>query len=238
MNRSARLIEVVVVLAGAAYVACGAHAVLDTNNTNSAGLTAIDPASVGGVQGGITFAPCRSGTEHPNICCGEADGGAPGAGIGGAATCGDYPGDPFRPCPSGTSTYPDPRSCCDLGDGGCTPAPETPLVDAAACYYNCPPGYVSGPAVPYGRSCCPAAGSGAGCLSFSMNVVKEGPDGAAIDVTPPSTCSQCPGGFSPVPGPPGVCCGNISGVNGTICFSIAVGAITAAPGVAGLTSDP
>lgn len=229
MNRSHRLIALVIVLTGGAIAACGAHVVLGTNSSNSEGLTAVDPASVGGVDGGITFAPCGPGTEHPNICCEEAEGGTLGTGVGGPVTCGDYPGDPFRPCPSGATTYPDPRSCCDLGDGGCMAAPETPLVDAAACYYDCPPGYVSGPAAPYELSCCPGGSAGPGCFGFSANVVKEGPDGAAIDITPPSTCSQCPAGFSSVAGPPGVCCGSFPELNGPICFSIAVGAITAAP---------
>jgi hypothetical protein len=224
MNRMAttRVIYLGVALASSLAIGCGDHVVLGVGggggvSTSSQDLTAIDPAAVGGVPQGTAFGACNSGSEHPNVCC--------SSGNGGDVTCGVYVGDPFRPCPAGATTYPDPRSCCDLANpGSCTAPPAGSTPAPGACAYECPPGFTPlPPPDPNAFACCNYVAHE--CFGWSSSTFREEPDGAATPV--PTPCSDCPPGFPAVAGEPGLCCG--SPFDKPECFSIAAGAASAMP---------
>lgn len=133
------------------FLACGG-----TVSNGAVGSTS-EPVSVGAVSGPVTA--CASGNAHPNVCC--------ESGPGQAAACIVYPDAPFTPCASGSTTYPDPRSCCPIdGSGGCAPPPPPPPNDAGAgsggtCGYTCPVGWYSPPAQP-GSGAPTGTGTGTG----------------------------------------------------------------------------
>lgn len=142
------------------------------------------PVSLGDISG--TATPCGAGSAHPNVCC--------EAGPNQASACVAYPNAPFTQCADGSTTYPDPRTCCPLdGHGACAaPPPQTlPLGDAGpgsggACVYPCPVGWYSPD---------PNAGPGPAGSSGS-----SGGNGGLVGVTccetNPDGSGQCMGGGS------------------------------------------
>jgi hypothetical protein len=129
----------------------------------------------------VATSECSQGFEHSNICCtGGSNGSEP--------TCKSYPDDPFHPCDSGWTTYPNAATCCSLDDpssctascgngstgnsGECEIPPSTVsvssdggyVIDAGAsdttCESRCPPGYTG--ISPYNSNgCCQTDSSGA-----------------------------------------------------------------------------
>jgi hypothetical protein len=120
---------------------------------------------------------CSQGFEHGNICC-------TGGGSGSEPTCKTYPNEPFHPCDSGWTTYPNAATCCSLDDpsnctgscagdsvgnaGECQIPTSTILVDGGiaedagvttTCESRCPPGYTG--ISPYDENgCCQTDSSG------------------------------------------------------------------------------
>jgi len=104
---------------------------------------------------------CAAGWAHPNVCC--------TAGPNEAASCGAWEENPFRACDQGSTTYPDPLSCCSLADpsqcedtGGANQSDadvdggvSTP--PSYGCGYACPPGWWSNGT---GPGCCTQAPGG------------------------------------------------------------------------------
>jgi hypothetical protein len=218
----------ILVAACATALACGQHITIGTN-TSSAALSTVDPTEVGGVAGGIVVPPCAAGSEHPNVCCATASAND--------ITCGTYTDDPFRPCPDASTTYPDPRACCDLADAACTQPPPPDGGALLGCPYTCPPGYVPMPqSSPFSGECCPGSPDAAGeCFAWSSNAVREEPDGASSTLV--QTTCECPPTFEAVAGAPDVCCGILFGA--PACFSIGIGAAAALLVDAGApTGDP
>ncbi len=100
---------------------------------------------------------CSPGYEHSNICC---TGGSKDS----DPTCQSWPNDPFHPCDSGWTTYPNAATCCSLDNpADCTascgngsegntgecqiPSSTAPYTSEDAgvfyssCETRCPPGY-------------------------------------------------------------------------------------------------
>ncbi len=128
--------------------------------------------------------PCESGFAHPNACC--------ETGPNQATQCVVYPEAPFTECANGSTTYPDPRSCCPLdGNGRCAAPPPVGTTDAGTgggggsggggtCAYACPVGWYEppasatssssssgGPTGSTGATCCQTFANGAGaCMSM------------------------------------------------------------------------
>jgi hypothetical protein len=149
--------------------------------TDTSGLSTVDPSSVTASSGAVPA--CGQGAAHPNVCC-QAAQGTP-------SSCGVFPNSPFHACPAGWTTYPDPRSCCDLSNpASCAAPPFEPAPSVVACGYTCPPGWYSGGP----NACCTTRPDGTGeCF------------GVASGGTPPSggTCTAgvptLPDGGGPVP---------------------------------------
>ncbi len=139
--------------------------------------------------------PCNTGDAHPNVCC--------ETGPGQATSCLAYPNAPFAQCASGTTTYPDPRTCCPLdGNGACASPPPTP-VDAGAgsggsCAYACPVGWYSPPSSSGAGSSGTGGGVDTGCCQTL-------PDGS----------SECSGGGSTLGSSSGA--GSSGGSGGSSC---------------------
>jgi hypothetical protein len=193
------------------------------------------PVSLGEVSG--SAAPCPSGSAHPNACCE----GGPDQG----ASCVVYPNAPFTQCANGTTTYPDPRTCCPLdGNGQCAaPPPETSPSDAGvgsggSCVYPCPVGWYAPSGSSGSGTCCQASSDGSGTCMTSAGSAGGGctcacpscdTDGncppcppcncPAQPPTPPvPSCNACPPGWQAPQGEPLLCC--TEGPDGVIsCFS-------------------
>ncbi|MEO7109909.1 MAG: hypothetical protein ABI183_05685 [Polyangiaceae bacterium] len=145
-------------------VACGGKTISIGNE--SAAQTVVPSAVT------VATSECSQGFEHGNICC---TGGCNGS----EASCESWPDDPFHPCESGWTTYPNAATCCSLDNpsdctgscgsgsvgnqGECQIAPrQTPVaVDAGFgddagiswCESRCPPGYTG--ISPYDeKGCC------------------------------------------------------------------------------------
>jgi hypothetical protein len=203
-------------------VACGAKVEV-TLGTNSVQSAEVAPASVSAAP-----TQCGSGSAHPNVCC--------TAGPNTLATCRAYPGEPFRPCDPDTTTYPDPRSCCDLDRGQCgSPPLAPPPAPAGQCVYGCPIGwYAVAPITSTSGACCSGPSSDPraprGCFGW----------GTAGSPLPPSLSSMtpvdagasgfcdyvCPDGWQPLtPSAPDICCRS-TGLEGGLeleCFDQATG---------------
>jgi hypothetical protein len=97
----------------------------------------LQPIQGGTSAAGTTPIACPSGWAHPNVCCTAAANSSP--------ACGAWEESPFRACDPGTTTYPDPLSCCSLSDPkNCTDNPSAPVTTpppAWGCGYTCPPGW-------------------------------------------------------------------------------------------------
>jgi hypothetical protein len=186
--------------------------------TNTPSQT-VSPSEVSG-----TVTACAANAAHPNVCC--------TAGPGQEASCLTYPDTPFAQCASGSTTYPDPRSCCPLdGSGPCTAMEEdgaagSPgftsgasgsgssgagvatsggVAGGSGCTYACPPGWYV-PPNPSEGECCFTDGSGTGCSG----------GGSSSGVT--GVCPACPSGWQAPQGAPDLCC--TTEADGIIeCFS-------------------
>jgi hypothetical protein len=125
----------------------------------------------------VATSACSQGFEHGNICC-------TGGGNGSDSSCESWPDDPFHPCDSGWTTYPNAATCCSLDNpsdctGSCGsgsvgnqgecqigPTPITPDagftdagIPAENCETRCPPGYTG--ISPYdSKGCCRSNGDG------------------------------------------------------------------------------
>jgi hypothetical protein len=119
----------------------------------------------------VATAQCNNGYQHANICCTGGDSGH-------ESTCESWPGDPFHPCESGWTLYPNAAECCSLdnpadcdscsgsstGQGCDTPPTSIQIGDDAGipadnCETRCPPGYTG--ISPYdSKGCCRANGDG------------------------------------------------------------------------------
>jgi hypothetical protein len=152
-------------------VACNAHVVSlgDTGDTLQP-VTATAAASAVTATIGSGAVTCPSGFAHPNICC--------SAGPDVASACGEWEDNKFRACASGSTTYPNMLSCCQLSDpSNCidstppnvSPPPSPPPV--YACGFACPPGWwaeAGGINPGYGETgpqCCTNYGTGTECVS-------------------------------------------------------------------------
>jgi hypothetical protein len=187
-------------------VACGGQVVLGTNSVQ---LAEVAPDAVS-----TTAATCAAGAAHPNVCCNAGPTGS---------TCGVYRDDAFHPCDPGWTTYPDPRSCCDLNQSSsCAPPPPTSSpAQAGQCLYGCPPGfYATAPITASSGSCCsvPQSGGPSGCFGWGPGGLSDA--GSASSST---TCDYvCPAGWQPLtPSSPDVCCRSLDA--GVECFSQATG---------------
>ncbi len=159
-----------------------------------------EPVSVSDVSG--TATPCDSGYAHPNVCC--------EAGPNQAASCVVYPGAPFTQCGGGSTTYPDPRSCCPLDGNGACAAPPPGAIDASpnpgggSCSYTCPVGWYSPPSsgagssgsgTPADYSCCITNPDGSGeCMGGGSTLGSSGTSSSSSSggsSTPGCACA-CP----------------------------------------------
>jgi len=132
-------------------VACSGKVLTGSDNAQ---LVSVDSAIV---SGAVTA--CGAGYAHPNVCC--------TAGPEAAAACGNYPSAPFHQCDTGSTTYPDPRSCCPLdANGNCIAPPPVTTPVPATCAYACPPGwFVPGPGVNVPPSYGTGSGSGGSAVA-------------------------------------------------------------------------
>ncbi|MEO8875536.1 MAG: hypothetical protein ABI461_08115 [Polyangiaceae bacterium] len=80
-------------------VACGGQIVSIGGESTSQSLT---PSTVT-----VATESCPTGYQHANICCTGGDKSS-------EATCESWPNDPFHPCDTGYTTYPNAASCCSL----------------------------------------------------------------------------------------------------------------------------
>jgi hypothetical protein len=172
--------------------------------TNTTGAQEVAPSEVGG-----SVPPCSGGSAHPNVCC--------TAGPNQAGTCVVYPGAPFTQCDNGTTTYPDPRSCCPLdGSGNCSSPPSssggggssgssggsTGSGSGGSCAYACPPGSYS-MSNSFGTECCQTDSnggtscSGGGSAGSSSSGGTPGQGGSSCGGV--CACPACPddGGACP-----------------------------------------
>jgi hypothetical protein len=133
-----------------------------------------EAVAISDVSGTVTA--CPVGYAHPNVCC--------DVGPSQTASCGIYPDAPFTPCTTGSTLYPDPRSCCPLDPttGGCiTPPPAPPPV--GTCVYPCPPGQYE-PAGQSGTCCGTDANGNSYCSGSGSNIT------CAVSST--CSCAACP----------------------------------------------
>lgn len=179
-----------------------------------------EPVSLSAISNAATTA-CAPGYAHPNVCC--------EAGPNQAASCLAYPKAPFTQCESGSTTYPDPRSCCSLdGNGDCTDPPPPPPADAGvssggSCAYTCPVGWYSPPGTNGAGSsssggsvaaptCCETLADGSGVCTAGTSSASSGPGGSSSSSggVPtssssssggPTSSSSSSGGNAPAPSP-------------------------------------
>ena len=116
----------------------------------------------------VATSVCSQGYQHSTICCSGGD-------KDNEATCESWPNDPFHPCDSGWTTYPNAAECCSLdnpadctscsgsSNGACAGTnayllpdggfPEDAGIPADNCETRCPPGYTG--ISPYdSKGCC------------------------------------------------------------------------------------
>jgi hypothetical protein len=151
-------------------VACGGKTISIGGN---------EPATQSVVPSAVTVATgeCNDGYQHANICCTGGDPNATGDNST-APTCQSWPDDPFHPCDSGWTTYPNAAECCSLDNPAdcstcdssstaeaCATPPTSVFIDAGPgvdagtgipadnCETRCPPGYTG--ISPYdSKGCC------------------------------------------------------------------------------------
>ena len=173
--------------------------------------TPVAPSAVSGTVGA-----CPSGYAHPNVCCSASPSGA---------SCVAYES-PFQACATGSSTYPDPSSCCSLDDptqcnggpktGGVPPTTCDCAVDDPSC--ACvnptdagvtPPGPICG--CPDNDPTCNCAAD-AGVISICSCPDNDPSCACPVDAGPPTpppiSCTYAcpPGWYAPDGGAPGTCC--------------------------------
>jgi hypothetical protein len=130
-------------------VACNGHIGLGNTDSLQPVSTTSAVAEINGTGGKNGAIACAAGWAHPNVCC--------SAGPDVASACGAWEENPFRACASGSTTYPNLLSCCELSDptkcvdtspSGVSLPPTPP--PAYGCGFACPPGWwaESGGAVP------------------------------------------------------------------------------------------
>ena len=207
--------------AGLALVAEGCEGRVVPLGTNSVQLAEVSTTSVSPQP-----TQCLAGSAHPNVCC-----------LGGAdvsASCGTYPDDPFHACDPDRTTYPDPRSCCDLNTHECGPPPQVPPPPPAGqCVYGCPIGwYATHPITATSGACCSdpvsAPGgtgpTGGGCFGWGFTTPSPPLGGTTpTDAGASGFCDYtCPDGWQPLtPGQPDICCRS-TGLDGGLeleCFN-------------------
>jgi hypothetical protein len=166
------------------------------------------PVSVGDVSG--TANPCPSGSAHPNVCC--------ESGPNQATSCVVYPNAPFTQCTSGTTAYPDPRTCCPLdGNGQCAVPPPQSLpsdggvASGGSCVYPCPVGWYSPPdssgssssgGAGGGVTCCETASDGSSsCVGSGGGTSGGGCTCACPSCDSDGSCPPCPPCNCPSQGP-------------------------------------
>ncbi len=196
------------------------------------GCPATQPVDLSTANGRILVPACNAGYAHPNICC--------RASATQVTECADCRGAPFAACDNASLTFPDPGTCCSLGDGGCAEASVLSVDpgDAAiklSCYYACGPGGYSPHELqsPTARACSDVADSsdpvcyycclGGGCVSNQCSCGACPPSGCGGD-----NCGACPAGWNvPAGGQYDLCC-QTDGSGAARCFSQA-GSITYSP---------
>jgi hypothetical protein len=177
--------------AGALVLAACTGKVLSLG-TNSTQAQEVAPSAVSG-----TVPACPAGAAHPNVCC--------TAGPNQAGSCVVYPGAPFTQCDTGTTTYPDPRSCCPLdGSGNCASPPPSSSGGSGGsgsssggsagggCAYACPPGWYA-PANASGNECCQTDSSGSTLCGASGGGApgSSGSSGGSSGSGSGGTCGVC-----------------------------------------------
>jgi hypothetical protein len=180
---------------------------------------------------------CASGYAHPNVCCH----GGPEV----ATVCLESADDPFRPCVCDTLTFPDPRTCCSLDDGGDCTAVGADAAAAGSCHNPCGPGSFPPDELSWPRPactdvptrttdaglpipgqtcfyCCAENISAPGCTG-NFGTCIPNPQGG-LPICPDQTfgCGLCPDGWSRVAGVPDLCC-RVDGGPLVACFSQADG---------------
>jgi hypothetical protein len=135
----------------------------------------------------VATSECSQGYEHANICC-------TGGGNGNEPTCKSYPNDPFHPCDSGWTTYPNAATCCSLDN-------------PADCTGSC------------GND---SVGNSGECELPPSSVSASEDGGFEVDAGVTTTCeSRCPPGYSGIsPYDDNGCCRTDNGVSS--CFGEAV----------------
>ncbi len=132
MNRTSFGVGGLWAVSAGALLALACNGQIQTGSTNTPQLQTLSSADTAAIAG-TTVTACATGYAHPNICC---DG----------ASCGDYPTAPFHACDTTATTYPDPRSCCDLTNGlNCAAPPPPPPTPTPNCWLTCAPGWVPPP---------------------------------------------------------------------------------------------
>jgi hypothetical protein len=174
---------------------------------------------------GISIPACETGYAHPNICC--------RASPTQAAECAVCPGEPFAACDNASLTFPDPATCCSLGDGGCADASvlSAPPSDAGIelnCSYPCGPGGYSPHELQlfhlpvcsdlvdgsFGICVYCCFGSGLCPTNTCTGDPTTPPTGCGSD-----NCGACPAGWEvPAGGQYDLCC-QTDGSGGSRCFS-------------------
>jgi hypothetical protein len=167
----------------------------------------VDVSTVGAPLG--TFQPvaaCITGHAHPNVCC--------HAGPTQPTVCTECPAEPFGVCDKESLTFPDPRSCCSLEDGGCTATTQSDAGVAGNCLFPCGPGgyppnelgdaaglpacsdMVDSSFASQCAYCCVGSVKTAGCAANTCTQVGAcGPQ-----------CGACPTGWQVPPGGIDLCC--------------------------------
>jgi hypothetical protein len=168
-------------------VACGGKTI--SIGSESAAQTVVPSAVT------VATSACSQGYEHANICC---TGGSKGS----EPTCQSWPNDPFHPCDSGWTTYPNAATCCSLdnpadctascgndstGNSGECQVPvstgpnggDDAGVDYTSCETRCPPGYSGiSPYAPDG--CCQTNSDGtSACFGEATASTSRTPDADA-----------------------------------------------------------
>ena len=210
-------------------VACTGKTLSLGNGTGSQQSQEVAPSAVSG-----SVSACSSGSAHPNACC--------SAGPNQASSCVTYPQAPFTQCESGTTTYPDPRTCCPLdGSGSCEATPPTALdagssssgsggsgASGGGCSYACPPGWYAPDGNTDDGCCTTDSNGGSECMgsggsSGSSCVCACDDSGVCPPCNcpeePATTCAACPPGWqTPQGGDPTLCC-TTDGSGVIECFS-------------------
>jgi hypothetical protein len=134
MNRASFGIGILLSFTGGSFFGLACNGQINAGSESPAAHTLTEEELVAVSQPVTT---CPDGSQHASVCC-QADANGP-------PTCEDFPSAPFHACDPGWTTYPDPRTCCSLQDGSCTPAPSGPVPTTGVCQYACPPGQFAAP---------------------------------------------------------------------------------------------